>query len=58
MAAETVVEKSQAERPGRIDAVPVRHPLRWVAVAIIAILVAMFLNMVITNEAFDWPFVV
>lgn len=58
MAAETVVEKSQAERPGRIDAVPVRHPLRWVAVAIIAILVAMFLNMVITNEAFEWPFVV
>ncbi|MDF2093535.1 amino acid ABC transporter permease [Knoellia sp. 3-2P3] len=45
------------ERPGRIDAVPVRHPLRWVAVAVIAVLIAMFLNMVLTNEAFNWPFV-
>lgn len=46
-----------AERPGRIDAVPVRHPLRWVAVAVIAMLIAMFLNMVLTNEAFNWSFV-
>jgi polar amino acid transport system permease protein len=45
------------ERPGRIDAVPVRHPLRWVAVAVIAVLIAMFLNMVLTNEAFNWSFV-
>ncbi|CAN5480803.1 amino acid ABC transporter permease [soil metagenome] len=45
------------ERPGRIDAVPVRHPGRWVAVAVIAVLVAMFINMLVTNEAFDWPFV-
>jgi polar amino acid transport system permease protein len=57
MTAETAVEKNQAERPGRIDAVPVRHPLRWVAVGVIAILVAMFLNLIFTNEAFDWPFV-
>jgi polar amino acid transport system permease protein len=57
MTAETAVEKSQAERPGRIDAVPVRHPMRWVAVAVIAILAAMFLNLIFTNEAFDWPFV-
>ena len=46
-----------AERPGRIDAVPVRHPMRWVAVAVIAVLIAMFLNMVLTNEAFNWSFV-
>ena len=46
-----------AERPGRIDAVPVRHPIRWVAVAVIAVLIAMFLNMVLTNEAFNWSFV-
>ncbi|MDF2144160.1 amino acid ABC transporter permease [Knoellia sp. p5-6-4] len=46
-----------AERPGRIDAVPVRHPLRWVAVAVIAVLIAMFVNMVLTNEAFNWSFV-
>jgi polar amino acid transport system permease protein len=45
------------ERPGRIDAVPVRHPLRWAAVVVIAVLVAMFVNMVLTNPAFEWPFV-
>ncbi|MGB3829259.1 MAG: amino acid ABC transporter permease [Ornithinimicrobium sp.] len=40
-----------------IDAVPVRHPGRWVAVALIAVLVAMFVNMLLTNEAFQWSFV-
>ncbi|MGB3764284.1 MAG: amino acid ABC transporter permease [Ornithinimicrobium sp.] len=45
------------ERPGTIDAVPVRHPGRWVAIALIAVLVAMFVNMLITNEAFEWSFV-
>lgn len=38
-----------------IDAAPVRHPGRWVAVAFIAVLVAMFVNMLITNDAFEWP---
>lgn len=47
-----------AERPGRINAVPVRHPGRWVAVAVIAVLVAMLANMLITNKAFEWPFVI
>ncbi len=46
-----------AERPGTIDAVPVRHPGRWVAVAAVGVLVAMFANMLLTNEAFEWPFV-
>lgn len=45
------------ERPGRIDAVPVRHPWRWVAIAVIAVLAAMFANMVLTNDAFEWSFV-
>jgi len=42
------------ERPGRIDAVPVRHPWRWFAVAVIGILTAMFANMIFTNDAFEW----
>lgn len=46
-----------ADRPGTIDAVPVRHPWRWVAIAVIAVLVLMFANMVIFNPAFNWPFV-
>ncbi|MFP5282376.1 MAG: amino acid ABC transporter permease [Actinomycetes bacterium] len=46
-----------AGRPGRIDAVPVRHPWRWVGIAVIAVLVAMLINLLVGNEAFNWPFV-
>jgi polar amino acid transport system permease protein len=47
-----------AERaePEAIKAVPVRHPGRWVAIAVIAVLVAMFVNMLVTNDAFQWQF--
>ena len=46
-----------SERPGMIDAVPVRHPWRWVAVGVIAILVAQFIHLVVTNDAWNWPLV-
>lgn len=45
------------ERPGLIHAKPVRHPWRWVSIAVIAVLVLMFINLVVFNQAFDWPFV-
>ena len=45
------------DRPGLIDARPVRHPWRWVAIAVIALLTAMMANLFFTNPAFDWPFV-
>ena len=45
------------DRPGLIQATPVRHPGRWVAIAVIAVLAVMFLNMLIFNPAFNWPFV-
>jgi polar amino acid transport system permease protein len=48
---------TEAERPGAIDAVPVRHPGRWVAIAVIALLVAMLLHLFLTNDAFNWSFV-
>jgi polar amino acid transport system permease protein len=44
-------------RPGPIDAVPVRHPGRWVAIAVIVVLAAMLVNMLLTNPAFDWGFI-
>ena len=44
-------------RPGKIDAVPVRHPGRWVAIAVITLLVAMLLHLLLTNDAFNWSFV-
>jgi polar amino acid transport system permease protein len=45
------------ERPKPIEAVPVRHPGRWLAVAVLAVLAAMFVNTVITNDNFRWPIV-
>jgi polar amino acid transport system permease protein len=44
------------ERPGLIQARPVRHPWRWVALALIAIVVAMMLSSFITNKRWDWGF--
>nr|WP_245928797.1 amino acid ABC transporter permease [Murinocardiopsis flavida] len=39
-----------------MKAVPVRHPGRWVAAAVILLLAAMFVNMLLTNPAFDWAY--
>ncbi len=50
-------DSADQERPGIIHAVPVRHPGRYVAIAVIAVLALMFLHMVLTNPAFNWPFV-
>ena len=45
------------DRPGLIEARPVRHPWRWVAIAVIAVLALMLANLLVNNEAFNWPFV-
>jgi polar amino acid transport system permease protein len=44
-------------RPEAIKAVPVRHPGRWVMVAVVAVLVAMFLHLLLTNDRFNWSFI-
>lgn len=49
---------SRPDRPEPILAVPVRHPGRWVAVAVIAVLTAMFVHMLVTNKRFQWHFIV
>lgn len=41
---------------GPIDAVPVRHPGRWVAIVVIAVIFAMILSSFITNDRWDWPY--
>lgn len=43
-------------RPETIRAVPVRHPGRWVAVAVIAVLAAMVVHSWTTNKAYNWSF--
>ena len=48
---------AETERPGLIKAVPVRHPGRWVAIAVLGVLAAMFVHLLVTNDAFNWPFV-
>ncbi|ROT31106.1 amino acid ABC transporter permease [Micromonospora sp. HM5-17] len=53
-------EKTATERarPEPIKAVPVRHPGRWVTVAVLAVLAAMFLHVLLTNDAFQWSFMI
>ncbi|BBH18150.1 ABC transporter permease [Nocardioides baekrokdamisoli] len=46
-----------AERPGSINAVPVRHPGRWLAVVVILVLAAKGIQILVTNPAFDWNFI-
>jgi polar amino acid transport system permease protein len=48
--------EADEQRYGPIDAVEVRHPWRWVAVAVIAVLVLMLAHLLFTNPAFDWRF--
>jgi len=47
-------EITRTDPPGEIQAVPVRHPGRWVAAAVIAILVAALARSVATNPRFEW----
>jgi polar amino acid transport system permease protein len=40
-----------------LTVVPVRHPLRWVAVAVLALLAAMFGHSLIANKNWKWSYV-
>jgi polar amino acid transport system permease protein len=41
--------------PDRIDAVPVRHPGRWISAAVVLLIAAMAVHGLVTNAKFDWP---
>lgn len=43
--------------PGSLTVVPARHPWRWAATAAVAVLLAMAVNALVTNDAWDWPVV-
>lgn len=49
------MEVDRAENEATIQAVPVRHPGRWVTVAVLALLAAMLIHTVLTNPRFNWP---
>jgi polar amino acid transport system permease protein len=50
---------SQAVEPPaqELTVVPLRHPLRWVAVGVIGVLVAMLIHSLATNPAWEWSYV-
>lgn len=50
----TSADTSPRADPAPIDAVPLRHPWRWVAAVVIIVLVALFLYGAATNEAYGW----
>jgi polar amino acid transport system permease protein len=45
---------SPAGGPAAIDAIPLRHPWRWVAAIVIVILAVLFIYGAATNEAYGW----
>ena len=52
-----VADQTDAGPARPIQAVPVRHPGRWVGVAVIAVLVAMLIHSFVTNPNFQWDVV-
>jgi len=45
---------SAGPRPEEIKAVPVKHPGRWVAAAVVLVLFAMLVHALVTNPRFHW----
>jgi polar amino acid transport system permease protein len=54
MTTQTQPERARSEA---IRAVPVRHPGRWVTIAVVAVLAAMLLHLLVTNDRFRWSFI-
>ncbi|WP_374215286.1 amino acid ABC transporter permease [Streptomyces cucumeris] len=50
----TAPEPTPAEDYSALKVVPVRHPWRWVAVAVTAVLVAQFAHGLVTNPGWEW----
>jgi polar amino acid transport system permease protein len=50
----TDVDAPPSDGPAAIDAVPLRHPWRWVAAVVIIILLGLFLYGAATNPAYSW----
>jgi polar amino acid transport system permease protein len=49
--------ESDIARPKAIQAVPLRHPGRWVSAAVIALLFAMLIHSLVTNDRWRWDLV-
>ncbi len=53
----TEARREDAERPEDIKAVPVRHPGRWFAAAVVVVIAASIIRSVVTNKNFEWHLV-
>ena len=53
----TAETAGRTEPPEEIKAVPVRHPGRWLAAAVVLLLVAMLVHTLVTNPRFQWDIV-
>jgi polar amino acid transport system permease protein len=49
-----VAQQPDVIPPEEIKAIPVRHPGRWVAIAVLAVLAAMLVHSLVTNPRFRW----
>jgi polar amino acid transport system permease protein len=54
---ETIEVPAPATRPDDIQAVPVRHPGRWIAAAVVVVIAATVIHSVATNPRFGWSVV-
>ena len=45
---------TQSDPPEEIKAIPVRHPGRWLAAAVVLVLFAMLVHTLVTNPRFEW----
>lgn len=50
-------EEAQTRSKPPIEAVPVRHPGRWVGVAIVAVFAAMLIHSLVTNPNWGWTLI-
>ena len=50
----TVLTDGAASPAAALTAVPVRHPGRWVAIAVVVVLAAMLVSTLLTNPNFEW----
>jgi polar amino acid transport system permease protein len=54
---EAPAEPPTGPAPEDLRVVPVRHPGRWVAVAVLAVLAAMLINSLVRNPRWEWDYV-
>ncbi|HEY4005530.1 MAG TPA: amino acid ABC transporter permease [Pseudonocardia sp.] len=55
--ASTQAPDRSPEPPAPIKAVPVRHPGRWLAAAVLVVLAAMLVHTLVTNPRFGWDII-